>query len=861
MDCLNEKPSINRKIEKGRRHKGYDKLKKHLSRDAYLSKSIIIDENIGNREKSRIVCETSADSISPNVSYSLNRKNRWDTITPISLNINAINCIPKDVTVAVVEQMNTIPDIGCVNEKTNKHFIAGCVTGVTTINEDGHVTVKSANSPAGAHLASLLGNNKENSRSSDSENVNANVFNDSSKGKAQVRYHINTPQNNTDYSIGVHFKRQLKAKLKEKKFIGKTSRKLKNKYNVNTTEIMSDSDEVSEVEEFYSDYNLSSPKFSLSDFVKESSPVVVDEQPVDSIDKLPSSVVVDKQPVNNTGKLISLNDNTIELKQLMTLPEELRVVSKWVEFNFDDIDKLIDGNYYNMKWIDKNKTHFQIDFGDKLKYKIRPNAKIKLLLIIRKFKGERNMLQITFNSSLKIKDHTRYISFKRGIKSTILNKRVNGVSTKDFLDTCIYVILEWIESIRGIKRTILNKRVNDVSTKDFLDTCIYVILEWIESNISGINEDHIEKYFVHYEYEKNYNSDEISKTVVPFSEDEFWENLTNDQSKNLRIESSENEYLDSRCESNSDGDFETVNSCEFNNKEMSSEYKFHDEQCAFCIGPLLSDTYISLNDCKHSFCSECIRKTLYKQLRLEDTPLHCPICNIKISINFLLLIFPLPFISSYFYLQYTKEMKKKGMKTTHCLKCKNIVTFDSIEKYNVINCQKCNVYWCFLCNKPPHFPLTCEQNVEWKFKFNMKDESIRKTEINDSSKYELKKLLKITKEAHDIRFDNEKLSTIRRSWKISDFKNCYRETFLKHRKTLLFLLEYGFGWFYMNRNIKHDKYDEMKTTLMRSFNKLKDLDDAIIKNRKENWEMEMQNIRKNIDNILNEFCNLIYLNQ
>uniref|UniRef100_A0A0K0FCN3 RING-type domain-containing protein n=1 Tax=Strongyloides venezuelensis TaxID=75913 RepID=A0A0K0FCN3_STRVS len=818
MDCLNEKPSISRKIEKGRRHKGYDKLKKHLSKDAYLSKSIVIDENIGNREKNRIVCETSADSISPNVSYSLNRKNRWDTITPMSLNINAINCIPKDMTVAVVEQMNTIPDIGCVNEKTNKHFVYGCVTGVTTINKDGHVTVKSANGPAGAHLASLLGNNEKNNKSPDSENVNANVLNDSSKGKAQVRYHINTPQNNTDYSIGVHFKRQLKAKLKEKKFIGKKSRKLNNKYNIDTSEIMSDSDEVSEVEELYLDHESSSPKFSLSDFVKESSPVIIN-----------------KQPVHNISKLISLNDNTIKPKELMTLPEELKVetlfhtikinVLKWVEFNFDDVDHLIDGKYYNIKWIDKNKTHFQIDFGNKLKYKIKPNTDIKLLLIIRKFMGERNMLQITLNSSLKIKDHTKYVSFKRGIKSTILNKRANGVSTKDFLDTCIRVITEWIES-----------------------------------NISGLDEYHIEEYFVHYEYEKNYNSDEISKAVVPFGEDEFWTRLTNNQSDNFRTKSSENEYLDSNCESNSDGNFEIVNLFKFNYKEIPGKNKFHEEQCAFCIGLLLSDTYISLNGCKHNFCSECIRKKLYKQLRLEDTPLHCPICNIKISINFLLLIFPLPFLSSSFYLQYTKEMEKKGMKTTHCLKCKNIVTFDSIENYNVINCQKCNVYWCFLCNKPPHFPLTCEQNVEWKFKFNMKDESVRKTEIYDNNKYELRKLLGITKEAHDIRFDNQKLSTIRRSWKIIDFDNSYRETFLKHRKTLLYLIEYGFAWIYINRNDKHNRYDEIKATLMRSFIKLKDLDDAIIENRKENWEMEMQNIWENVDTILDVFCNLIYLN-
>uniref|UniRef100_A0A0K0FCN4 Fibroblast growth factor n=1 Tax=Strongyloides venezuelensis TaxID=75913 RepID=A0A0K0FCN4_STRVS len=273
MNCVDEKPSISGKIER------------ETSKDACLSKSIVIDENIGNRKKNRIVCETSADSISPNVSYSLNRKNRWDTITPMSLNINAINCIPKDMTVAVVEQMNTIPDIGCVNEKINKHFIRGFVTCIIT-NEDGYIKMKNANGPPRAHLSSFLRNKQQNFVSHDLPNNDINYMYDTLKRKTQVSYHINTPQNNTDYSIGEHFRRQLNMRLKEKTYIGKTYRKVHNKSNIDITEINNRSEDVSETEEFNSDSESVASKFPLADFIQELSPITNDKQSVYIIDRL-----------------------------------------------------------------------------------------------------------------------------------------------------------------------------------------------------------------------------------------------------------------------------------------------------------------------------------------------------------------------------------------------------------------------------------------------------------------------------------------------------------------------------------------------------------------------------------------------
>uniref|UniRef100_A0A0K0FWQ7 RING-type domain-containing protein n=1 Tax=Strongyloides venezuelensis TaxID=75913 RepID=A0A0K0FWQ7_STRVS len=671
-----------------------DKLKKHLSKDAYLSKSIVIDENIGNREKNRIVCETSADSISPNVSYSLNRKNRWDTITPMSLNINAINCIPKDMTVAVVEQMNTIPDIGCVNEKTNKHFVYGCVTGVTTINKDGHVTVKSANGPAGAHLASLLGNNEKNNKSPDSENVNANVLNDSSKGKAQVRYHINTPQNNTDYSIGVHFKRQLKAKLKEKKFIGKKSRKLNNKYNIDTSEIMSDSDEVSEVEELYLNHESFSPKFSLSDFVKEASPVIVENYIIDNVDKL-----------------IPLNNDKVNPNNLISLPDDIRAglffneisidVSKWKKIDFNDVDKLIEEKYYDVKWIDKSKNLFQFDISNMFSDMLDILKKIKLLVIMRGFQNEEeDTLKIIFNGSFQIPEIKEYKYFKKYITENLQLVKTNDSPIKYILDRSIHAMIDW-----------------------FLNFGVEI---WQKENIL--------KNSICKEYENSYNSERISKTVIPLDENDLYEFLSNQTSKTFGNKSSDSENFDSK----SDDNFEKIYLSEFNDTE---EIEFSDESCIICIGPLFSETSITLCDCNHNFCSECIRKILYKQIRLEITPLHCPICQTNISIKFLPIIFPLPLISFYIHFQYKKEMKKRGIKTSNCVKCTEIVNIDSVSDYNIVNCQKCNVFWCILCNESPHFPLTCKENFEWKLKFDGESRNIEKTEMIDEKKYIPQKFL------------------------------------------------------------------------------------------------------------------------
>uniref|UniRef100_A0A0K0FCN2 RING-type domain-containing protein n=1 Tax=Strongyloides venezuelensis TaxID=75913 RepID=A0A0K0FCN2_STRVS len=356
------------------------------------------------------------------------------------------------------------------------------------------------------------------------------------------------------------------------------------------------------------------------------------------------------------------------------------------------------------------------------------------------------------------------------------------------------------------------------------------------------------------EYENSYNSERISKTVIPLDENDLYEFLSNQTSKTFGNKSSDSENFDSK----SDDSFEKIYLSEFNETE---EIEFSDESCIICIGPLFSETSITLCDCNHNFCSECIRKILYKQIRLEITPLHCPICQTNISIKFLPIIFPLPLISFYIHFQYKKEMKKRGIKTSNCVKCKEIVNIDSVSDYNIVNCQKCNVFWCILCNESPHFPLTCKENFEWKLKFDGESGIIEKTEMIDEKKYIPQKFLKMAKRARDIRFDDQKIYNISRLWRKKMVGNPDKGSFIKSRKTLLFFIEHGFGWLYINNNSEQDHCNKIKTILSESLVELQSLDEAIVNLEKKNFEMRIQKAKQNADIILNEFCKQTSLNR
>uniref|UniRef100_A0AAF5CQS0 RING-type domain-containing protein n=1 Tax=Strongyloides stercoralis TaxID=6248 RepID=A0AAF5CQS0_STRER len=828
---LNEKPNVGRRTEKGRRHAGHAELKKHLSKDAYLSKKVIVDGKIGKREKNRIICETSIDSISANVPYSLNRKNRWNTISPISLNSNALSSMSDNVSVAVVEQMNTIPDIGCKNERIKKHLNEGCVIGVTIGNEDGSLTKKSAHSACGANLSSLLKNNekikeKNGSETSDLDFNDFDDSNDSMKAKAFIHYHINTSHKNTDHSISKHFKKQQKV-LKATQKMGKKNKKLPKKFKLDEVGIMSNDEDVIGVGELCSTVRPIASTFSLADFIKESAPVIVDMKPIEIIDEISS-----------------IDDNKIKPKELITLPNELRIstlfdeididVSKWNKFNFvEEVDKLINDKIYTMEWMDEGKTRLRVDFSNVLQDMPSSHKKMKLMIIITKLQNKENTLRVLFNASFKIYKVIKYQKIKSIIEKNIYDATTNIGSIKEFLDACVIAGRRWI----------------DIDDKETMKENL---------NKEVINWD---------EYDNTYNSEQLSQNVKPFSEYQLCEILTNKYAfgnnegfETLEKKMNDDENFDSDrfsdFDQEYDDDFEKVHFDECNDNNGKNEVSVFLKSCTICKASLSLDNAFFLNECGHNFCRECIKKALHNQIRSSVTPLECPTCQTEIPITFLPLIFPLPLVSFYINLQYVKQMEIEGINITNCKKCKAVANIDSINEYNNVNCQKCGIHWCILCNEAPHFPLTCKQNVEWREKFNKQSESMKNITMNNVENNNIisQKFFITAKEAHDLRFNRQQSAKIDRAWK--KLRTEYSDkTFLQSRKTLLHLVEYGYAWLYMNRNNKPDNYMKIKSILSGFLIELNNVDEAILNNGKGNWEQTIQKIKQNIDKILNEFRN------
>uniref|UniRef100_A0A913HNV3 RING-type domain-containing protein n=1 Tax=Strongyloides stercoralis TaxID=6248 RepID=A0A913HNV3_STRER len=912
--CINEKPNIDRKIEKGRRHAGYAKLKKHLLKDGYISKDVIFDENVVNREKNRIINDSSNDSISLNVPYSLNRKNRWDTVSPISLNINALNSITDNVSVAVVEQMTTIPDIGCQNKKTKKYLTEKCVTGITMSNEDGYIKVKEANSSSGANLSSLIENNKKTKKNNEITNLESADCDDSynsNKCKAQIRYRINTSHKNNDYSVCKHFKQQLKAKKATQK-PSKNCKKQDNKLDFDSTELISDDENFDTVDESLLTSKPKISQFLLSDFITETPPVIIDVESVKSIDETTNST-----------------EDKIKPKDLLVLPDDLRIstifdeikfdTSKWDNFNFiSDINKLLDKNNYNMKWIDDDRTIILIDLSGNIDLMHHIYKKMKFMIVIKNSQDIKNTLKIIFNTNFKVTNIMKLDNVRRVIKNQILSSKKNINSIEDFIEICIDIGKKWLQIDNEENKN------NDEETVD-----------WTE-------------------FEKNYNSEKLSQNVTPLDEYQLYEILENDITNKWEHSSSDSE--NSNWDIKSDDSFEKVSIDDLTNIDKIEESEFSLMKCNICKTSQSLDNTIILNECKHIFCKECLTENFYKQIRLDERSLNCPHCQKLVSLNILTMIFPLPLISFYIHHEYSKKMKKEGFRTTYCIKCKDITTMDLQNQYFNVNCQKCNIFWCVLCKKAPHYPLTCKQNFEWKKKFKnifeimntidekyctnencqicithwcvlckgtprypfscketiennktfggivrYKDGKLESynywkmienckyckktfcifckesphsafdcdvfqklldgctTTVSDNGKNKIEnnkhlplKFFEITNDVHNLHFNFSQFDKFSKIWKNIRIKDS-DETYLQLRKTLLYLIEYGYAWLYFNRSSKPENYARIKNILSGSFFHFKRIDEAIISNSRDNIENGLQKIKQNINDILNEF--------
>uniref|UniRef100_A0A0K0FCN5 Uncharacterized protein n=1 Tax=Strongyloides venezuelensis TaxID=75913 RepID=A0A0K0FCN5_STRVS len=131
----------------------------------------------------------------------------------------------------------------------------------------------------------------------------------------------------------------------------------------------------------------------------------------------------------------------------MTLFDDFKIdVSKCKQFNFSDVDLLIEETYNYIKWIDKSKNQFQVDFSGKLQNKLNIYYKIKLVVSVRKVHSDESTIKITFNGSFKIRSVTKYTYYRRNMETNIFNSKTNGVTIQDFLDTCFNVITMWNES-------------------------------------------------------------------------------------------------------------------------------------------------------------------------------------------------------------------------------------------------------------------------------------------------------------------------------------------------------------------------------------------------------------------------------
>uniref|UniRef100_A0A1I7TYN2 IBR domain-containing protein n=1 Tax=Caenorhabditis tropicalis TaxID=1561998 RepID=A0A1I7TYN2_9PELO len=154
---------------------------------------------------------------------------------------------------------------------------------------------------------------------------------------------------------------------------------------------------------------------------------------------------------------------------------------------------------------------------------------------------------------------------------------------------------------------------------------------------------------------------------------------------------------------------------------MKTGYTSNDK-CGVCSQEKRShDLFLMENESKIK-CSECLREEFYRELRAKRIPIDLQ-TDTADELEYLPTFIPLTVIN--LYIRMVSETIYKDLGATgdfvKCPSCKSAVFFETIpdsdEKKTQNRSCPCGYSWCKHCDRVPHWPMKCEDLIEWEEKW------------------------------------------------------------------------------------------------------------------------------------------------
>lgn len=141
----------------------------------------------------------------------------------------------------------------------------------------------------------------------------------------------------------------------------------------------------------------------------------------------------------------------------------------------------------------------------------------------------------------------------------------------------------------------------------------------------------------------------------------------------------------------------------------------NEDQCAVCT----CSGAMSALSCYHDVCIDCLRDSIFSQIKSDVFPPACCIQGCETPIAPKLLLSLLPVCTYTFFVKRSLiHIKKRSQESVaSCPICLDHgVLFDG--HLHAVTCSKCNSCFCLNCGSTPHWPLNCEEFILWSSKFN-----------------------------------------------------------------------------------------------------------------------------------------------
>ncbi|TKR86866.1 hypothetical protein L596_011373 [Steinernema carpocapsae] len=833
---LDHKPEIGRRggVKKGKRNTLEAELQRHVANRALLQKRIVVDNGkvLGKRRQARILSECS-DDFSVDVPYSLNRRGRW--------NFDAKSSANENFHVAVVEKHLT--------SDPSKY---DAVLAIHERRADGTEVSKKSKSRRGAKLEALTSALPAKENGSD----------------VSVVYQVMRGERGT---WAAHLARKAAQGIQLSK--GEKRREEFDYFPYDEEMIRSVESEDPEIDpelaQLYIRRTGGKQRFNLANYIRNSSPVFVRSQSILSLDG--EDRMDDLQLVPEGPKPFELRSLPSEARESGIFETLVFDISQWENVAVDELLEKIP----SFRWIDTKTKNFFVDLTDSLDKK--RNSILVALIDMRLL--EQSKLRVIVNGSMK-----------------------TTLSAKDFMAAILNA-----SEVKNLT-TLLAALVKAVSQNSAPATDGRRLSEGPKNDVYT-NEVNAERFgFLSRAYSRYQIFNMIDKITKP---------TVIVDARVLRCEEIED---DEEEDEEFEDDFEKIDMDEVLSSAAESEDEEEDqeiqiigsipEQCIEC-GHRAANEMISIPLCEHTWCRECLARNLSVMLR-SGASMGCPSCpeHPPLPIAIQTAVLPMAMV-----LYHSKQIFKLHIESlSTCPTCMSIVVGQPTADHKHLRCDSCSTNFCGSCSKEPHWPLTCEQALGWRSKFDLQFDLdtgrndrgsspsgalIRKKCQCDHTMQFPDTQSKVTCEMCGLTYDwksgrlidarrnkymdsrfvlqpvaadpepveenaaaqgnliSAQFSSICTEMRRARFNLSAARDFEKKcdgfgvnpkelRKTVLYLIEFGYAWLYMNRNNKPENWNSVKALLTKLRNNFVAADE-VLHRQPQNAAPKIKELEKQIE--------------